>query len=1253
MNNPDDKIDLAHIEAEGTQTMRMDRVDLKVLSVKCSEASELWAKPDETSDEEVVVAEPSLEQRMRIRRQTRYSDPKMIGEGANGKVYSLRDNNCNRNVAIKVPKQPSFAAKTEEVRRFILEAGVAAGLEHPSIVPIYDLNCDERGRVYMSMRRIAGYTLKDAIRDAMQGKTTPELRNPGDYVRAFLKVCDALAYAHANGHVHQDVKPENIMIGKFGEVFVIDWGAAASGVEISLTPVYMSPAQANGEIATPSDDVFCLGATLFHCLMLRFPTMAESLEELWEKRKRGILNYPTAEEKRKIPAPLLAVIMKALEADPANRYGSIAELAGDLRRYQEGVAVSAHQYSFREIVSASYRRHKAALRVGAVAVCVFLLVTGFFSKRALTERRARLDAQKTALADREARLLAEEERIQERQARIGMERQQQEGWITVAEWDFAKETQLDPRFDVYELNHRWKGRQTRIPAPELAQIQDGRLVLMTHKLRTALCWKEGIPEDTRLEVVLEHTPTLNLELTVSGGLSYGYRLRLARDFGRFPYLCLSKYDPNYEELQLPEIELDENRDSIRIEFWRSGHRFFAAVDGKTVLDYYDPLAVQGAKHRTFTIGTDRDLGENTVIRSIAVRRRRHPEYVDVLEPARVLMRQTAFETARDVLAEIIKTHSDPRIREEAEFLVAASYDNKREADKGDAAFLRIIAQNEHSFRTVACRVLALRRIWRKDVKAGIEAFHMMKDPHTRTAEWVRISHAFRARLMHSKKELRPDYLRHISTTQIDRLIIPSCKVENLDVIRQLPLKDLNLNGNRIDNLKALRGLELNRLRIDECGISSLEPLRNAPLRRLYASRNDIKDLRPLAQSKLQILMLNDNGLTRLSGLEAVPLRFLAIARNGITQLPGFQSEKLKVLDISENKVADLSPLSSVRSLKELRASNNPLRNLNGLDSLQLTQVHLNRTGIRDILPLAGQPLNHLAIADNRITDLGPLQASKVQYLNCDRNAITSLNGLQGTPLKELSCEDNQITDLTPLADCRLVSLNCNGNPIQSLRPLRGQPITQLSIRGVKLSADDLEVLKSLPLVELTADLQTPGMSDLLRNLPLKLINGIDAELALKVLPATQTALDQWHQREQEFCSPQQSLRPLASSARKYEYLIVPVHLTFDQARAFATWQKARLADFRYGRDLYKPLRAEIRGSEAIWVDAAVQNDQIFWGRSKKEIHHEKWISEEQWELAKDPEYRYAYRFRHEHPMLTCPRTSVRTFVLVWPKSKEK
>ena len=273
-----------------------------------------WLSDDKLNYLRSVVTEPDFSA-------TKYTFVKELARGGMGTVYLAEDRELDRLLAIKVLNTPDV---TEDLRnRMVREAQIIARLEHPGIVPVHDVGTLPDGRIYYAMKFVRGSRLDEY---AAQGAA---LR---DRLRKFQAVCDAVAFAHAHGVIHRDLKPQNIMIGSFGEVLVLDWGVAKvrdHPREIEGTVIgtrdYMSPEQARGEVDQLDErsDIYSLGAVLSFLL----------------KDQPGVSKAAKA------------VCLKAMASAKASRYSSASELSADVGRLLDAEPVSAYRESAFEKVS--------------------------------------------------------------------------------------------------------------------------------------------------------------------------------------------------------------------------------------------------------------------------------------------------------------------------------------------------------------------------------------------------------------------------------------------------------------------------------------------------------------------------------------------------------------------------------------------------------------------------------------------------------------------------------------------------------------------------------------------------------------------------------------------------------------------------------------------------------------------------------------------------------------------------------------
>ena len=318
-----------------------------------------------------VVARLQAEMQLPDLSGTRYNLLRYVACGGMGSVWLAEDGVLKRRVALKVL---DLAAPADDLDvRLLREARILAGLEHPGIVPVHDAGTLADGRAFYCMKYVEGRTLAQHIATL----------NLPDKLRLLERIAEPLDFAHARGFIHRDLKPDNIMIGAFGEVLVMDWGIAKVVVPSRETPEteiatavqpaqnslpvtgqgsvlgtrgYMSPEQARGDIQVDHrTDIFSLGAILTFMLTGSAP------------------GEPPAASSS-VPRPLRAICEKAMAADANARYQSAKEMTADIAHYQNGEPMSAYPEDLLERSRRIFARHRTAV----VLVAVYLMMRVLF-----------------------------------------------------------------------------------------------------------------------------------------------------------------------------------------------------------------------------------------------------------------------------------------------------------------------------------------------------------------------------------------------------------------------------------------------------------------------------------------------------------------------------------------------------------------------------------------------------------------------------------------------------------------------------------------------------------------------------------------------------------------------------------------------------------------------------------------------------------------------------------------------------------
>jgi eukaryotic-like serine/threonine-protein kinase len=290
----------------------------------------------------------------------RYAKKRVLGTGGMGEVVLAEDRDIGRHVALKYLTAPS--SNGDALARFVDEIRVVGSLEHPNIVPIHDVGVDDANRYYFVMKHVEGETLEHVIERLAAGDPAYHARYTYTArIRIFIALLRALAFAHSRGYVHRDIKPANVMVGRYGEVMLMDWGIAKqrSALEpaapgpadedesrplrerlfttrrgsIVGTPIYMSPEQARGDVEAIDErsDVYCATALAYELVTLRHylgerDSLADVLQAIQSEKPHGWFGPMTHPTQGPPPAEFIHFVKKGLQKDPSDRYQSITEM---------------------------------------------------------------------------------------------------------------------------------------------------------------------------------------------------------------------------------------------------------------------------------------------------------------------------------------------------------------------------------------------------------------------------------------------------------------------------------------------------------------------------------------------------------------------------------------------------------------------------------------------------------------------------------------------------------------------------------------------------------------------------------------------------------------------------------------------------------------------------------------------------------------------------------------------------------------
>ena len=332
--------------------------------------------------------------------QERYGQAEPIAVGGMKRILKVLDRHGNRHVAMARLHEDASELLFDP---FIREARLTALLEHPNVISVHDVGVDKEGQPYFTMDLKVGNGLDVVLQKALADGGYPL----SDRLDIFLKVCDAITYAHSRDVIHLDLKPANIQVGHYGEVLVCDWGLGKliggtdeidddellnpdllSGMtvygQVKGTPGYMAPEQIRGEDRDKRTDIYALGALLYAVLTCRPPIDGDT-DAMLQAAVTGDIVPPTVRGSG-VPESLSAVVMKAMALEPADRYASVSDLITDVRAFLGGFSPVAHESGLSTEFLLFYRRNRVSCNLAAVFVVMVVVVTALFVDRLSAKR---------------------------------------------------------------------------------------------------------------------------------------------------------------------------------------------------------------------------------------------------------------------------------------------------------------------------------------------------------------------------------------------------------------------------------------------------------------------------------------------------------------------------------------------------------------------------------------------------------------------------------------------------------------------------------------------------------------------------------------------------------------------------------------------------------------------------------------------------------------------------------------------------
>lgn len=913
----------------------------------------------------------------------RYKDQKEIAHGGIGTIHQVTDANIGRNVAMKVLRGEDPTG--QKIIRFIEEAQVTGQLDHPNIVPVHEIGINAEGQPFFTMKLVQGRSLQEILDGIRLGTVDLVSRySLTELLNVFLKICDAVAFAHARGVIHRDLKPANIMAGAFGEVLVMDWGLAKvlgqgdketgrKGEEeidaihslrsdqalgdtgegkIQGTLAYMPPEQAEGrrEAMGPHSDVYSLGAILYQILCLDPPIQGDTFNKALDNIKAGLILPPERRNilRRDIPLELSAVAMKALSREISGRYNNVDALAQDVRLFLEGRAVSAKEDSFFEGITKLIRRNREFFAT-ATAAALLLATFGIYSFSEIVQRKnTAINAQRDADQQRQA---ADRQRIKVIEANREIARR------------FANQA-----LDLIDAGRMREAKQRAEDALEIADNTPYGWYAQAMIAQAENLHREALE---LFKVALERDPNhtdSKLAMTKSQ-LAINELAKVAAVFE-----AEDKDDKNSTPNPAVETDLEGNFTNL-----------FDAVD---------------LKNDTPEIKIEEDINDWRAIL----------KYADTaMQLGRYDRAEQGYQQALEAMAleNVLPFEIDYAKRKKAQARVRglcepwyAERDKLFGTEKAQAVLSKMneVNPNHHNTETSP---------WRYQVQRGrLVAMTLENGAYTQFLEPLK-GLLLRELTFNNCPKLTE--ITALKGMALGSLTLNDCtEIEDLEPLKGMPLTELVLrNCPQLENLSPLEGIPLTSLVIEGCGnIADISLLKNMPLERLEIDSLGAKNIgvlhgMPLKQLKLGRLAPDEPSVKMedLNFLAGMPLKQLALRCDGATDLSPISGMPLTELAITSDTLADIAPVATLKPLESLALSCGKLESIEPLGKLPLARLDLSYCDrLADISPLKGILLEWLSLDLTAVNDLSPLKDMPLTNFFCGHwKSIIDPSGLERIP----------------------------------------------------------------------------------------------------------------------------------------------------------------------------------------------------------------------------------------------------------------
>lgn len=850
-----------------------------------------------------------------------YAIEGVVATGGMGAILRAYDNNLQRPVALKVMLN-SADATDSSIYSFVAEAQITGQLEHPNIVPLHDIGVSADGTIYYTMKLISGRTLREILKKIRDGDEEAIEKYPIDkLLTIFQKICDAMAYAHACTVVHRDLKPDNIMVGEFGEVLILDWGLAkvltpegdahdkategsefdgdlpggADGFatmagQVKGTPNYMAPEQAEGRVADIDNrtDLYALGGILYCILTLHPPITGANLDEILTRVTSSQivppLDYNKAEVQNptglpaphcpegKIPSALSAVAMKCMAYERDDRYMFCEALQGDIQLYQSGYATAAEDAGFFTQAKLLLSRNKKEV------FFIILIIAGIVTTGVIAWGNVRLEAAKAREAQKETQKKIDELKLSA-PAFLEVALNQ----ILQKKYEDALE-KLDKAIELDESDARFYKAKGDIYQTLMDIGKSREFYNIAEK-------KE--PKGLADAALVEYTKQLRNSQTANGSILSRNESTLSNESLRQLVLLMGKQGRTSEAFTIAQV--------------------LAQRDRGLVEEYRQKLRLAGLFS---TAKDDERLSRDpSGLFNLDLRG------LDVVDISAV----TGIPLMTANLAGCSKLTSIAPLQN-----MALKELDMSGTDVDDLSVLKTIP-TLHKINMEGCKMVT----------------DLSELQGLTNITWLNLKSS-------EVTSLNP--LQGIPLTYLD--LSNNKKIKDLTPLEGDTLEWLSIEKTSVLDISALNGAPLDYFNANECGIRSLAIFTNEAARlrtHVGLAGTFVRDLSPLKGKQTKSLDCYAGKMSDIEPLSGMPLEFLDLAEAPVQNISALRGMPLDTLILRDTKISDISPLADAQLTGKLDISGTKVADISVLKNTNLKELNFARCPINSLEPFRNHP----------------------------------------------------------------------------------------------------------------------------------------------------------------------------------------------------------------------------------------------------------------------------------------------------------